>query len=178
MQADATPESDGDPAAGRAHRLRLAAAVLVGVVAVLAVLYRIVPEPGAGIPAPPARDRDFSPFVSPDFPLDRGLSLVLVLAADCEHCRQTALRLAHFGLREQGVSAYLLVFGQPEEVDLFLAEIDPPIPHRRATEQQYLDLSGDDPTTVHLLENGRPRFEWAGRHFDRAVLMEELRRGR
>lgn len=174
--------SPGDSyAAGRAERARKARRAIVAAVAVVVLLvavFRIAhalhrPSP----PATPPPNRDFSRFASPELPLDRGLALVVVLAMDCGHCRETAKIVGTFDAEALAVGIYFILSGKPEEVDPFFEAIGASVPYHLATMAEYLDLVADEPTAVCLLSNGQMRAEWPPRQFSLRALRDELARG-
>jgi len=185
MKTDNASIPVGDPpadsyAAARAERVRKARRAISAVVAVAVLLltvFWIVHALGRdSLPVAAGPSRDFSRFASPELPLDRGLALVVVLAMDCGHCRQTAQMVGTFDAEALGVRIYFILSGKPDEVDPFFAAIGASAPYHLATKGEYLNLVADDPTAVCLLRNGELRTEWPARDFNLRALREELAR--
>lgn len=161
-----------DPEA-RARAKRVAIGLLGFLLVAVVVLVVVLLNRPADTKAPPSLP-DLTRLASPDFPIDRGTSLVLVLAMDCDHCILAAQHAAAFDAKAYGLDIYCLLYGQPKEVDVFFAKVGAQFAYRLATAQEYADFAGDDPPAVYLLRNGKTQAVWTSYRFEPQALRAEL----
>jgi hypothetical protein len=149
--------------------------VLIGLLLVTAVMAAILLTRSPAKATPPPLP-DLRALASPEFPIDQGKALVLVLAMDCGHCIQAAEQVGTFDTEANDLHVFFLLYGRDEEVDLFFAQVGKRFPYRLATDQEYADFGGDDPPAVYLLRDGKTRARWMGYRFNLQVLQTELAR--
>lgn len=117
---------------------------------------------------------DVSRFASSQFPFDRGLSLLVFLSTDCEHCREAARLLGTFETAAHALNIYFIILGEPAEVAHLFAACGIQVPYRLANPDDYFKFVGDDPPTFFLLNNGHVAYRWEGSTFHLDALREKL----
>ena len=122
--------------------------------------------------------RDIGRFASPEFPLNRGLVLLVFLSTDCSHCLETARQIATFDAAAHDLRITFILLGRPAEVEPFFQSVGTWTPYQLATPQDYADFAGEDPPTLYLLSHGSVLAQWSGSHFNLDVLSAELSRRR
>lgn len=171
------PSRPGVDPEARARAKRVVIGLLGFLLVAVVVLVVVLVSRPAGRKTPPPLP-DLTRLASPDFPIDQGKALVLVLAMDCDHCILAAQQTATFDAKAYGLNVYCLLYGQPEDVDAFFAEVGAQFPYRMATAQEYADFAGDDPPAVYLLRNGKTQAMWISCRYELPALRTELARER
>jgi hypothetical protein len=173
------PVAGGDPPnTDGSARARLRNAVVVGVLvllilaSVVAIVFQSQSPSSHSEPLP-----DVAKLATPDLPLDHGTALALVLGFDCGHCKEVGRLVSTFDTGKLGIRVYVLGLGTEEEASLFFAETGIQAPYRLITNQEYLDYSGADSTTLYLLRDGQTLSVWPGYDFGLAKLKSALAAG-
>ena len=140
-----------------------------GGVLVLGILLSFLTLPMSGSP-----DNAFSEFTQFEgagrVDLTTGEHLVMLVDAECPHCRETTRELGNMKRGEVHLpNVYFLIYGAPtmEDVNAFWRATNTRFPFRRVSRDTFMNLLKKQLPTVYLLREGVVREVWDDRQAER-----------
>jgi hypothetical protein len=92
----------------------------------------------------------------------RGEYLIVVMNADCEHCKEAATELGELSRKIKDIPQiyYLLFAENSSSVDMFFVLTDTHYPYHLISESEFFNLIGSQPPRFYWLRNGEVLKYW------------------
>jgi hypothetical protein len=113
-------------------------------------------------------------FITPEFPIATGDTIVAFLSLDCEHCQKAAADMAALPPGAAKLPRYYLFLGDAEAVPDFFQTTGVAVPYRLLGPKDFFDFVSGAPPAVYLLREGQVRQVWQGEAFNTDALISAM----